>query len=139
MKVLASIILLILSVTVLKGQPYYALGESRQSVIYNMTGDQHWILSKASRSELTYVNDTSGVAFTYRFVKDVPAGLNRTCTEIVIEFNDQDALQAYIDDRLSNCRFRVNPDMESYTLNTDLYDLTIHVYTIGVKTLIVKY
>lgn len=139
MKKLFPLLLIIISFGYINAQPFIALGMSRSAVLYNMEGDQHWSLHKPGKSELIYVNDTSGVAFTYRFLKDFPGLINRTCVEMIADFPDSLSKQSYIDQRLSSCRLRETEHENHYTLNTDLYDLTIHVYSVGSRRLIIKY
>ena len=131
--------MIVLSYGITFSQPIIPLGNSRNFVKFHMAKDTIWKLSHESRLELVYTCDTSSINVTYRFKKDSPAGIYCTCTETSIHFPSESRLTSYLDEKLNNCRLRPDGSGLSYTLVTDLYDSTIHVYTIGSRTLLIKY
>jgi len=96
-----------------------------------------WQLIKEQKNELIYSDGEH--RFTYRFVKDEPYILNRTCIQCIAEFKDSAHLTAYLEDKVANCKLSPDPDMINLSVVTDLYDINIRAIVVGNKSIVFSY
>ena len=138
MKTIITIIIM-LSVQFINGQqPIIALGNSRNSVLYDNMNLPEWKITHRSRLELTYTSDSTKVEITYFFLPDEPCKVNKTCVEVQILFTSRWWLQDYIDEKVKAGKLK-QVNYCTYSLITDLYDDPVNFYIIGDKRLSIKY
>jgi len=131
-------LLLILSVQALYSQPIIALGNSRNSVLYDNMDETEWKLIHKGRLKLTYVSDSTGIEFTYLFLPDEPYGVNKTCVEMQITFTSPEGLNGYLEQKIK--AKRIDPlNGHTYKLLTDLYRDTVYLYAVSDKRIVIKY
>lgn len=123
----------------LYAQPIIALGSSRSFIKHNMANDPLYSLTDESKSCLQYKCPHKGITVLYRFVLDEPNPHSKTCTEIVVDFDNDYALERYIENKVVDCRLKPTDNALSFVLVTDLFDEPICYTTIGKRRLIIKY
>jgi len=128
MKTLLITILFMLSLG-LTAQPFIGLGMSKTRIENQMHGAEGWRLIHKNPSQLVYSDGVT--TFTYEFMKDSPCGLNRTCVRCIVDFTTSDALNQYVESKLSESRFKANPDNLNMILKTDMFNDTIFVVATG--------
>ncbi len=123
----------------LSAQPIIGLGSSRSFIRHNMANDPLYSLTDESKSALQYKCPQKGITVLYRFILDEPNPRSKTCTEIVIDFNNDWAMEHYIDNKVMDCKLKPTDNALSFVLVTDLFDEPICFTTVGKRRLIIKY
>ena len=144
MKRKITILIIILSALLLIGlnlsaQPIIGLGSSRSFIRHNMANDPLYSLTDESKSALQYKCPQKGITVLYRFILNEPNPHSKTCTEIVIDFDNDYAMQRYIDNKVIDCKLKPTDNALSFVLVTDLFDEPICFTTVGKRRLIIEY
>ena len=129
----------LIAIFVSQAQPIIGLGSSRAFIRHNMANDPLYSLTDESKSALQYKCPQKGITVLYRFILDELNPRSKTCTEIVIDFNNDYAMQRYIDNKVLDCKLKPTDNALSFVLVTDLFDEPICFTTIGKRRLIIKY
>ena len=144
MKRKITILIIILSAFLLVGlqlmaQPIIALGSTRGFIRHNMAKDSLYSLSDKCSTALQYKCPQKGITVLYRFSLDEQNTRSKTCTDIVIDFNNDWAMEHYIDNKIMDCKLKPTDNALSFVLVTDLFDEAICFTTVGKRRLIIKY
>jgi len=123
----------------LMAQPIIGLGSSRSFIRHTMANDPLYSLTDESKSALQYKCPHKGITVLYRFILNEPNPRLKTCTEIVIDFDNDYAMQRYIDNKVIDCKLKPTDNALSFVLVTDLFDEPICFTTVGKRRLIIEY
>ena len=111
-------------------QPQIFLNSSKVAVERYMLNESDWYMIPADDGVLSYCNKYTKVVVSYSFER-LRGRFGYFCTGVVLDFPDKDSCDAYIEDKVSELRFRHSLDSLSWVLVTDLVDYTINVFRVG--------
>jgi hypothetical protein len=111
-------------------QPQIFLNSSKMAVERYMVNEGDWYLVAADKGLLSYCNKYTKVVVSYSFER-LRGRFGYFCTGVVLDFPDSVSCDAYIDDKVSELRFRQGLDSLSWVLVTDLVDYLINVFRVG--------
>lgn len=111
-------------------QPQIFLNASKMAVERYMVNESDWYMIPADDGVLSYCNKYTKVVVSYSFER-FRGRFGYFCTGVVLKFPDRVSCDAYIDDKVSELRFRQGLDSLSWVLVTDLVDYTINVFRVG--------
>lgn len=115
---------------VVYSQPQIFLNSSKMAVERYMLNESDWYMIPADDCVLSYCNKYTKVVVSYSFER-LRGKFGYFCTGVVLDFPDIGSCDAYIDDKVSELRFRQGLDSLSWVLVTDLVDYTINVFRVG--------
>jgi hypothetical protein len=110
MKTIITLILIMFGSATM-AEPLIMIGISRKVVCNYMDHEPGYQRTHYSKDSVVYHNEADNLTFVYIFVPN-DLGLSHTCIEVLVRVPDADE---FISDRLSNCRFRLEPF--GYVLN----------------------
>lgn len=111
-------------------QPRIFLNSSKMAVERYMLNESDWYMIPADDCVLSYCNKYTKVVVSYSFER-LRGWFGYFCTGVVLDFPDIGSCDAYIEDKVSELRFRQGLDSLSWVLVTDLVDYTINVFRVG--------
>ena len=111
-------------------QPQVFLNASKMSVERYMVNEGDWYLVSSDKGLLSYCNKYTKVVVSYSFER-FRGRFGYFCTGVVLDFPDIGSCDAYIEDKVSELRFRQGLDSLSWVLVTDLVDYRINVFRVG--------
>lgn len=111
-------------------QPQIFLNSSKMAVERYMLNESDWYMIPADDGVLSYYNKYTKVVVSYSFER-LRGRFSYFCTGVMLNFPDSVSCDAYIEDKVSELRFRQGLDSLSWVLVTDLVDYTINVFRVG--------
>lgn len=128
-RLIIALLFMFVGVTVYS-QPQVFLNASKMSVERYMVNEGDWYLVASDKGLLSYCNKYTKVVVSYSFER-FRGRFGYFCTGVVLDFPDRVSCDAYIDDKVSELRFRQGLDSLSWELVTDLVDYRINVFRVG--------
>ena len=128
-RLIIALLFMFVGVTVYS-QPQIFLNSSKKAVERYMLNESDWYLIPADDDVLSYYNKYTKVVVSYSFER-FSGRFGYFCTGVVLDFPDRVSCDAYIEDKVSELRFRHSFDSLSWVLVTDLVDYRINVFRVG--------